>query len=513
MAYKSLRMDLIDKIAELHLKEVPKKRIARLLGISRNTVKKYLELVGDVKAYLQLSGEKRYKKIRGDQINADRESTLKSLLPHINRELGRQGVTRQLLWEEYKAKHPDGFSYGRFCDRIRTYRTVQSATLRLEHEPGQYLMVDFAGKKVHWIDRNTGEQIPCEVLVCTLPYSGFTFACAVSSQKQDDFVHGINQALLYIGGLPRVILSDNLKSFVKKSDRYEPTFTDFCTQLAGHYGVELHATRVARPKDKASVERHVQLTYQRVYAPLRDRVFHSLEEINTAFIAQLDQLNARPMQGKSYSRTDKFEAEERLLLAPLPATLFERKKQTAAKVQRNYHVILGEDKHQYSVPYPYIGQRVHLLYTTSTVEVYCGMERIAIHKRDRRKHAYTTLPGHMPEKHRKYLRQRGWDADYFHKQARQIGPDTGWAMEQILASKQLIEQTYNSCLGVLRLKDKYGTERLEAACTRARSTHRVTYRILRNILTNGMDRLPLQEKQDLFTIPRHDNIRGAAQYE
>lgn len=513
MAYKSLRMDLIDRISELHLKGLPKKRIARLLGVSKNTVKKYLHLAGDAEQYLLLSSDCKQQQVYGEDNVQNRESVLKALLPQINRELARPGVTRQLLWEEYKEKHPNGFSYGRFCDRIRAYRTVQSATLKLQHEPGQHMMVDFAGKKVHWVDRHTGEQVPSEVLVCTLPYSGYMFACAVASQKQDDFVHGINQALLYIGGLPQVILSDNLKSYVKRSDRYEPAFTEFCAQFAGHYGVELQATRVARPKDKASVERHVQLTYQRIYAPLRDQAFHSLEEINAAFAGQIDELNGRPMQGKPYSRAEKFNTEERLLLAPLPAALFERKKQTPAKVQRNYHVILGEDKHQYSVPYQYIGQQTHLLYTTSTVEIYCGMERIALHKRDRRKHAYTTLPGHMPDKHRKYVQQRGWDAAYFRNQASRIGPDARWAIEQILASKQLIEQTYNSCLGVLRLKDKYGTERLAAACSRARSTHRVTYSILRNILTNGTDRLPLPQDEDLFTIPDHDNIRGPSQYE
>jgi len=513
MAYKSLRMDLIDKIRELHSKRVPKKRIARILGLSKNTVKKYLRKADSIDRCAEKGVDAKRRSLYPATQDADREEVLKSLVPHINRELSRPGVTRQLLWEEYKQKHPDGFSYGRFCDRIRAYRQVQSATIRLQHRPGYHMMVDFTGKRIHWIDKRTAEQVACEVLVCVLPYSGYTFACAVPSQKQEDFVWGINQALRFIRGLPQVILSDNLKSFVKKSDRYEPVFTEFCGQFAAHYGIELQAGRVGKPKDKASVERHVQLIYQRVYAPLRDRTFHTLDEINTAFVEQLHLLNAKPLQGKQYSRAEQFEAEERLLLAPLPSQLFERKKSTPAKVQRNYHVILGEDKHQYSVPYQYIGKRTHIVYTSSDVEIYCGIERIATHKRDRRKHAYSTFAIHMPEKHLKYVEQRGWDAAYFRRQAARNGPATRWAIDQILGSKHLIEQTYNACLGVLRLQGKYGGERLEAACRRAQTTHRVTYSIVRNILKNGTDQLPLKQEQTLFTIPAHENIRGASNYE
>lgn len=513
MAYKSLRMDLIDKIKELHSSGVPKKRISRILGLSKTTVKKYLKKTGAVELYPGMSAEEKRRVLHSARRDTDREEVLKELLPHINRELGRTGVTRQLLWEEYKKKHSDGFSYGRFCDRIRAYRNVQNATIRLQHRPAYTMMVDFTGKKIHWVDKRTGELIACEVLVCVLPYSGYCFAYAVPRQSQDDFVFGINRAFLFFGGLPQVILSDNLKSFVKKSDRYEPVFTEFCAQFAAHYGVELQASRVAKPKDKASVERHVQIVYQRIYAPLRDQTFHSLEEINAAFAEQAQLLNTRQLQGKPYSRAEKFETEEKLLLSPLPAELFERKKSTLAKVQRNYHVILGEDKHQYSVPYRYIGQETQIVYTSALVEIYCGIERIALHKRDRRKHAYSTHAAHMPEKHLKYIEQRGWDAAYFRRQAGKIGPATRWAIEQILVSKQLIEQTYNACLGVLRLKDKYGSERLEEACGRAQTTHRVTYGILRNILKNCTDQLPPKGEQNLFTIPKHDNIRGASDYE
>lgn len=181
-------------------------------------------------------------------------------------------------------------------------------------------------------------------------------------------------------------------------------------------------------------------------------------------------------------------------------------------MQRNYHVILGEDWHQYSVPYQYVGKQCEIEYTNTKVEVYCGTEIIAVHYRDRRKQGYSTFAAHMPEKQRKYLEQRGWDAAYFKKQAGKIGPNTQWAMEHILESKRLIEQTYYTCLGVIRLAKKYFPERLKAACTKARTTHRINYQTLSNILKNNMDRMESALQTELFTIQTHENIRGSDYY-
>ena len=210
---------------------------------------------------------------------------------------------------------------------------------------------------------------------------------------------------------------------------------------------------------------------------------------------------------------DQFTQYEKPLLKQLPNELFELKKSTRAKVQRNYHVVLGEDKHQYSVPYQYIGKQTVINYTSKMVEIYIGLDRIAHHPRDRRQHGYSTYAAHMPEKHLKYLETRGWDADYFRQQADKIGIDTRWAIDQILNSKQLIEQTYRACIGVLRLKTQYSAERLENACHRAKTTHRATYGIINNILKNGMDKIILEKQVDLFHPPDHSNIRGPEYYQ
>ena len=513
MVYKPLRMDTIKQIIGYHKQGVSKKKISRLMGVSRNTVKKYIQQYTD-----QASNDENVSSqaVSGptsiSRIDKQKELIFNNQLSHWLSELGRVGVTRYLLWEEYRRTYPDGYSYSRFCRKLATYKSRQDVTLRVTHKAAYRLSIDYAGKKIAWVDKRTGEQHYAEVLICTMPYSSYTFAMAIASQKQEDFIIGINGALKYIGGLPQVLQSDNLKSYVKRADRYDPSFTDLCVQLSSYYGVELEATRVGKPKDKANVERHVRIVYQRIYAPLRDHTFHSVREINEAFIPLLDQLNSHPLQGKEHSRKDLFERDERPHLQELPSHLFEIKKTTRAKVQRNYHVILGEDKHQYSVPYEYVGKHTVVVYTHKTVEIYHAQHRIAIHKRDRRPHSYSTLPIHMPEKHLAYYEQKGWDATYFESQAKRIGPMTLWAIKSMLTSKSLIEQTYNACLGLLKLKNSYGHDRLENACAKAHTTHRVNYGIIKNILQNNMDQHNPDKSLKPFNTPKHDNVRGSQAY-
>ncbi|HMR89335.1 MAG TPA: IS21 family transposase [Saprospiraceae bacterium] len=503
----------------------PIKKTARIHKVSKNTVKKYLTIFktsGLVFSQLEEISDDTFhhlfyiQPLKNDII-LERSADLKQRLPWIVNELGRTGVTRELIYKQYISDYPTGYSYSRFCRKLKELRAVSDATLRIDHKAGYRMMVDFAGRKAHWVDARTGEVHHCEVLVCTLPYSSFTHVYAVPSQKQSDFVIAINEALKYIGGTPSVLTSDNLKSYVSKASRYEPKFTDFCSQMGSYYTMELDATRVGKPKDKANVERHVSIVYNQIYAPLRDDIFHSLDELNAAFRRQLDELNNKKMQGKPYSRKERFERDEKPSLRPLPPSMFEVTKETLAKVQRNYHVILGENSHQYSVPYQYIGKQTHIIYTNQKVEIYCGTERIAIHKRDHRAHAYSTMDAHMPEKHVQYKEQKGWDAVYFKNKAAQIGHHTLWAMQTILDSKHIVEQTYRGCVGVLRLSDTYGAQRLENAAQRAATGHRVNYGILLNILQNNMDKIEIElqtENQNIskHKIPTHDNLRGAVYY-
>lgn len=185
--------------------------------------------------------------------------------------------------------------------------------------------------------------------------------------------------------------------------------------------------------------------------PLRHQTFYSLEDLNAAIRKQLVLANQRPLKGKEGTRQSLFEAHEKPLLKPLLTASYEIKRVTEGKVQRNYHVILGEDRHQYSVPHTLIGRRMKIVYTTETAEIYDGLKRVALHKRSYKKHGYTTQTDHMPAHHQHVSWQRGWDPDYFKEQAVRIGPATAQVIEKILASRAFHEQSYTSCLGILRL--------------------------------------------------------------
>jgi len=441
-----------------------------------------------------------------------RKAFIISHLSYFLSELRRTGVTRLLLWQEYYKKNPQGYSYTQFCVLLSQHRKVQEASMHFEYKPGEVMMIDFAGDKISYTDKSTGEVISCPVLVCILPFSGYSYAIALADASIPQVVKGLNQCLQFFEGAPFSLKTDNMKQIVFKSCRYEPVFTEVMQQWALHYNLHLVAARVARPKDKALVENEVKLLYQRIYAPLRHQQFFSLQEINAAFIRQLSVHHDQLFQRKTYSRKTLFEAEEKRLLQPLPGGVFELKHSVAAKVQKNYHITLGEDWHHYSVPYQHIGKTVSAVYDTDIVEVFFQHQRIALHKRSYKQHGYTTAPEHMPDHHKNYFEQRGWTPEYFIRLAEKIGICSHKYMQGTLKNRRFTEQTYNACRGLLRLAKDYGNERFEAACKRALPSGTFSYRLLNNILSSNLDK-ETPRQQDLFQTPDHDNLRGPEAYQ
>jgi len=441
-----------------------------------------------------------------------RYADLQQRIPGLSDELKKPHATRMILWEEYLAQVPEGYGYTQFCEHLNRYLQTRNAVMHFDHEPAASMMFDFAGDKIPLVDPHTGEITQCPVLVCTLPFSGFTYIEAMLAAGRERLLKALNNALSYFGGVPRSAKTDNMKQVVKKSNRYEPAFEELAQQWALHFGTTLMATRVAKPRDKASVESHVNAVYNRIYAPLRNKVFHSVEQINQALWEELDRFNDRNLQHFDYSRRDRFTLHEKALLLPLPSTPFIPKSKIVAKVQRNCHITLGEDWHHYSVPFHHIGKTVQVIYDTDHVEIYLDTVRIAAHNRNYQRNGYTTLEEHLPPEHKQYARIKGWNREYFIEKATLIGLDTTSTITRILEQKIFIEQTYNSCLGVLRLGEKYGNDRLEAACRRALAGYKVTYTVIKNILERNLDQVPSQT--DLFIpLPDHENIRGASSYQ
>jgi transposase len=501
------------------------KTTAARLQMSKNTVRHYVRLAqADGRTFptiISLEQEAFHQLFypqKTVQNTVSKASIFTGKVDDYIKELRRPGVTRHLLWKEYRVEHPGGYAYTQFCEHLKRATDRRDVTLLLQHKAGEKIQLDFAGKPIYWTDHQTGEQIRCEVLVAVLPFSNYTYAIALPSQKIADFIHGINQVFCYLGGLPQVVLSDNLKSYVTKANRYDPTFNETCVQLAAHFQIDLEATRVAKPKDKASVENSVTNVYRRLYAPLRNEVFFSLQELNQALERQLHLHNHLPFQKKEGTRRELFEEFEKPLLRPLPSDVFELKKTISAKVQRIYHVMLGEDKNFYSVPFQYVGRQATVVYTTRNIEIYIDNQRVATHSRmpGRQTYLYSTHPDHLPKNHQEWLKTRGYDAKYFLAMAHQIGAATGWAIQQLLTGKIHEAQSYRSCEGTLRLAKNYSNQRLEAACKRCKDTvGKVNYKMLENILKHQLDQShhPSIANDAEFAPPTHDNIRGAEAYQ
>ena len=517
MTNKIKTMLQIRRMLQLTAEGKSERRISKVLNVSRPTVRTYLERLRESgknmdellkmkdEELVEISYNQTYQKKK-----SNRFEELQKRFPLFISDLNsKKGTTRQLLWTEYYSEVEQGYGYTQFCEHFSNYLQRNNTVMHFEHKPGEILQFDFAGAKTSYTDQTTGEIVECPVLVCVLPFSGYTYAEALPSQMQPHLIGGLNRCLEYFGGVPQAVKSDNLKQMVKKSCRYEPSFTDLFDYWTEHYNTTLLTARVRKPRDKPSVENTVRIAYLRLYAPLRNIVFHNIDEINKAFLRQLDIHNKTNFQKKTYSRYDLFIESEKSLLKPIPTEEFTIKHLANAKVQRNYHVLLGEDYHYYSVQDIYVGKQTRIVYDSDTVEIYLDMKRIAIHKRNYKRYDYSTLPEHRPEKHRRYMESRGWDTDYFLNQASVIGPKTLEVFKKILSSKYFPEQTFNSCKGILRLKEQYGSVRLEAACNRALYGHKFNYGTLKNILKNNLDKQPIFIQEELFKPPTHDNIRGA----
>lgn len=513
MAGKPKRMGQIKQLLRLYQQGHGKKAIARELGMSKNTVKTYLQKIEkgeyDIQSLLSLddpllegklfAGSPSYKEHKYEIVAEE--------LEYYSRELGRVGVTRKELWEEYLEKHPDGYRYTQFCHHLGQYLKKKNPSMVLQHKAGEKLFIDFAGKPLSYINRETGEVIQCQVFVACLPYSDYCFAMAVHSQRTDDFIYALGCCLKHLGGVPRVLVPDNLKSAVVKADRYEPGINQVLEDFANHYGTTVIPARVRKPKDKALVENQVKIIYSRVYAKLRKLQFFDIASLNTAIAEKVRCHNQTRMQRKDYCRQEKFLSDEKPQLAALPQNGFEVKFYKQLKVAKNNHVCLNPDRHYYSVPYTCIGSMVEVVYTRSMVRIYAGGQQLAIHQRSSKAGGYTTVKEHLCSQHQYYLDR---SPDYYISKARQRSEVFSLVVARLFEKGLYPELLYRSCDGLLALERKADNQQFEQACAMALHYDNCSYAFIRNLLKNKMT-----GQNQSFTgkaLPVHGNIRGAVCY-
>ncbi len=433
---------------------------------------------------------------------------LYALFPSYSRELLRTGVNLKVLWEEYRQRNPEGYRYSQFCTHYRTWSGSLEVSMRQEYKAGDKMFIDFTGKKLRISDPVTGKFAEKEVFVAVLGASQYTYVEATDSQKKGDLIRASENALHYFGGCPRAIVPDCLKSAVIKGDKYEPEINPEYDDFAKHYNVCVLPARPHEPRDKAHVENAVKIVYSRIFASLRDRIFRSLEELNTGILEQLELYNSRKMQKLGTSRKELFLETEVRELQPLNPERYQRKSFAGATVQFNYHVFLKEDEHYYSVPFRFKGKKADITYTDRGVEIFVENERIASHFRDRKKHGYTTSSDHMPPNH-KWVSD--WSPEKLTLWGARLGQNVEAMVKMILDTRQHPEQGYKACLGLLSLAKKYDNARLDKACARALFYHHYSYQGVRRILERGLESFE-EEPALLPSTLEHENIRGEEYY-
>lgn len=508
-------MSKIRQILRLYTQGKSKLFISTHTGMSRNTVKKYITLFVDSKLSFD-EIDKLTNKDLDDLFGytsrlepSKRYNQLIACFPAINKELKRKGVTREIVWQEYNKTHKDAYRFTQFCKHYSSWKKQVNPVMHIEHKAGDKMFVDFAGEKLQIVDIESGEVKFLEVFVGILGASQLTYVEATESQKKEDFITACENAMNYFGGVPLAIVPDNLKSAVTKSDKYEPTLNETFADFAEHYNTTIIPARAYRPKDKSLVEGMVKIIYTRIYAVIRKEIFFSLPQLNEAIMIALENLNNSLLKGRDYSRRQQFEEVEKSALQTLPAIKYEFKKQQVATVLKDGHVCLGVDKHYYSVPYKHIGKKVKIIYTKEYVDIFLDYTLIAKHERMKGKYSYTTIRDHMASSHQ-YVAD--WSPEKFINWAKSIGPDVKLLIQQILLKRQHPEQSYKSCIGILKLAQKVGNERLNNACGRALNYGIYNYKIVQNILEKNIDQLLLEEASTK-DIPPHENIRGEEYYD
>ncbi|MBI3758818.1 MAG: IS21 family transposase [Deltaproteobacteria bacterium] len=427
----------------------------------------------------------------------------------IHLELKRKGVTLQLLWGEYRAAHPgSAYQYTQFSVLYRRWFKSQARSMRQSHRAGEKCFLDYAGPTVSVIDGKSGEIRPASIFVAVLGASSYTYAEASLSQSLPEWIGANVRALEFFGGVPEILVPDNLKAAVTRACRYEPKINRSYQEMASHYGTVVIPARPYKPKDKAKVEVGVQVVERWILARLRNRQFFSLGELNQAIRGLLTDLNERAFKKLPGSRASAFYEIDRPALKPLPEKRYEYAEWTRARAGIDYHIDV--EGHYYSVPHVLVKQILEVRISARLIECFASGKPVASHLRSARRGAHTTVAQHMPKAHQKH---RDWSPTRLQSWAGSIGPATQELVTWQLTHKPHPEQGYRSCLGLLQLARRFGEARLEAACRLTLSLGTQSRASVNSILQAGLDQHPeLAAEAQALAVPAHPNLRGAGYY-
>ena len=521
MAGTVKEMSLIKQVLQLKQRGESNRGIARQLPINKGTVNGYMQVLDangwQIEELLKLDDPELERMFHaGSPAYTDvRMEEFLRLLPYFREQLTNRKlhVTRQLLWEEYRQTHPDGYGKSQFYDHLKQNLVAQrdvTTVMSMTYKPGEKLMVDFAGDKLSYIDPATGEIVKVEVFVGCMPFSDYIYVICVPSQRTEDFIFAIRMCLEHLGGVPPILTPDNLKAAVIIPDKHEPEINTALRDMGNHYGFVVLPCDPASPTQKALVEDAVQITYNRIAAKLRGRDFFSLLELNQAVWEANGQLNQTRMQKRPYTREERFHAMEKPLLQPLPTDIYEMRYYADLKVGTNNFVELRHDKvtHFYSAPYIYIGRMAKVVFTRSWVKIFIDGKQVARHDR---KHEY----GHTYEKEHmasnsQVMMERS--AAYYVTWAGNKSEDCKAYITEIFnpqRTSQPEEVYYRLCSAILSSYRKYESDLVNLTCRQCLDNRIFSYKRFEAILKHNYMTQSADEPCLFAPTPTdHANMRG-----
>jgi transposase len=421
----------------------------------------------------------------------------------VDRELRRKGVTRALLWEEYRAAYPEGYGYAWFCEHYEAWKGRVRPTMRQTHLGGDKVFIDFSGDGIEIVDPLTGEVSEARLFVAAMGASSYTYAEARPAETLEDWIGAQVNLFAFLGGVPRMVVPDNPRAVIVAPDRHEPGLNRTMAAMAEHYDVAVLPARPRKPRDKAKVEAAVLVAQRWIIARLRNRRFFSIAQVNTAIRPLLDEINTRIMRGYGASRADLFATLDRPALSRLPEVPFVFARWSRPRVAPDYHVEI--EGFFYSVPFGLIRETVEARATERTVEIFHRGRRVASHARGvGRRGGHVTDPAHMPRAHRRYAE---WTPARMLAAAEAAGPSVAAFCEAVMAARPHPEQGFRTCFGILSMEKTYGRARLDAACRRGLQIGARSVSSIRSILKTGLDQAFLDLTPDPEPL-RHANIRG-----
>jgi transposase len=503
-------MEKLREILRLHELSYSQCEIARSCRVARATVQDYLRRAaakGVSYQQTQTLNDREILELLGKGRQDVAKVISESRYGELERELSRKGVTLALLWQEGLDQGEWNCSYGTFCRQYKQWRGRQNLSMRQVYQGGDRVFVDYCGMSVR-VYGVADECIEAQIFVACLGASNYTYAEATATQSSEDWIGAHQRAFEYFGGVPKVVVPDNLKAGVTQACHYEPGINRQYHAWAQHYGVAVIPARPNKPRDKAKVEKAVQTVERQILAPCRNQRFTSLAQLNEAIGLGLSKLNQQLMRDYSQTRQERFEQVDKPALQPLPSHPFELARWKVAKVNLDYHIDVAH--HFYSVPYSYVRSTVQVKITQHFIEIFCEHQRIAVHERDDQPYRHSTLPEHMPPGHWAYKHQ---SKQRFLDWAAQIGPHTIEQVQTLFAQKVHEEQAFRSLKGLQSLATRYGRARLEAACRRANALGMSGYKRLKTMLKAHLEHQTVDSDAPDNGPPTHENLRGSSYFQ